>query len=95
MDYWSVVTFDKEKAEKIFNDVIASRTSRIIRQSKNSVYEYVDFEDGVRLIRLRPTENARGYRHTKLWIDKNTPHDIAYEVFLPKFIGNENDIVWI
>lgn len=95
MGFWSIVTSDKEKADRIFKDVIATHNSNVVRHVNNSIQEYVDFEDGVHLVKLRPTENARGYRHAKLWIDKNIPQDIAYEVFLPKFMGNENDIVWI
>lgn len=95
MACWSIVTSDKEKADRIFKNVITAHNSKVIRHVCNINRECVYFEDGNWLIKLLPSESARGYRHTKMWIDKEIPRDVANAVFLTKFIGDKKDIVWI
>lgn len=93
---WGVVTSNREKANKVFDEVEKEYERRILRKIVSTNNRETIFQDGHRLAWVRPTQNSRWRRYNRIWIDK----DIVDEEFLhcvvySKLYCNKEDIIWI
>lgn len=91
---WSVVTPDRNKARKIISEIEHGYGVKVNYKKDNRNELSVFFEDGVWLRWVRPTDNARGCRHGKLWCDKSVSYDDIELHILTKYYGKREDIVW-
>ena len=91
---WGIVTPDREKAKALMTQIESERNIGVWERKDGPVQMVVQFADGVRLMWVRPTESARGYRIGRLWCDVNTDQEILNNVILPKYRGKTEDIVW-
>lgn len=93
---WGVVTGNKEKADKIFAEVEKEYEGHIVKRIVSSIQRVTYFEGGHRLIWVRPSQNARGYRFHRIWLDKDiVDEEILRCVIFPKLYCNREDIIWI
>lgn len=91
---WSVVTSDYDKALTIMSSIANERGIPVRYRHVGRLRTDIVFEDDVWLRWIRPSDNARGYRHGKLWCDINVKKEILDCVILPKYFGKYEDIVW-
>lgn len=98
--FWGVVTSNKEKADKIFDEIEKEYRGRIVK--KVFTPELLDekrftrFEDGNVLSWLIPSLAIRGYRYHRIWLDKDiTDKEILNCVIYPKLYCKEDDVIWI
>lgn len=91
---WSVVTSDRDKAANKIAEIERDYNKEVLRRKNGANEASIIFEDGVWLRWVRPSDSDRGYRHGKMWCDKNIPRDIFRCVILPKYFGKYEDILW-
>lgn len=93
---WGVITSNREKANKVFDKVEKEYEHSILRRVVSTNSRETIFQDGHRLIWVRPTQNSRGRRYNRVWIDKDTVNEeILYYVIYPQLLCSKKDITWI
>lgn len=93
---WCVITDDREKARRLFEEIKAARPEMAIIQEVDSRDElWVRFVDNVHLRWRRASTYSHGCRITRVWIDKNIDPHILQIVIYPMLLCGDEDIVWI
>lgn len=91
---WGVVTSNREKANKVFDEVEKEYERSILRKIVSPNNRETIFQDGHRLIWARP--NVRGRRYNRIWIDKDiVDEEILHCVVYPQLLCSKKDITWI
>ena len=89
---WGVVTCDKDKAFQIFTKVEAElcclirRVEFPARSTEYATCMYDDFQNGVRLIWLNPTDFLCGAMISRAWIDSDLDEEYRRKVLSPMLI---------
>ena len=91
---WGVVTSSSEKAFRVFKEVEAQLlclTRRVYYPDRETPYMYDEFNNGVRLHWLHPTENVCGARFRRVWIDSELSEEYVRKILGPMLIDVEPD----
>jgi hypothetical protein len=92
---FGVMSEDRNKVDLIFNEIEQQYRAHILFKINSKHRRETYFDDGNRLIWVRPIENARGYRYHKLWLDKNiTNGDILDNLVFAKLYMSKSDIIY-
>lgn len=92
---WAVVGFTRKRAKEIIEDIVSSCGKEVSRRMISSHTLRIEFTDGTVLQHIRTSENSRGNKIGKMWCDKDINRDILYEVIMPIYFGDRDDIVWL
>lgn len=92
---FGVMSNDRNKVDLIFNEIEQQNSKHILFKINSKYRRETYFDDGNILIWVRPTENARGYRYHKLWLDRDiTDVDILNNLVFAKLYMSESEIIY-
>lgn len=96
---WAIFTTDKQKANKIINQIIDEqniKNIKTIRRYKSKDWAEFYFEDGNCLRWIGRTNNFRAFRFHRLWCDKDINKDYFKYIIMPMaHYMKYEDIIWI
>ena len=91
----AIVTSERDKALCYMQHIRELHSQDVLQEIVGKLQARLVFKNGSVIRWIRPVESSRGYRYSKLWCDKDIPHDMLCEVILPCYRGKREDIIWI
>ncbi len=78
-----IITSDFNLAESFFEVIYKRHKRKVVKFTKSKCNLYILLKNGTRYMWIRPTDNSRGYRFSKVYLDHNIDYRLLQEVILP------------